>query len=97
MIKKIFTLITATIISFVAFLPSDAAWASPEKKNEPEIKAESAIIYIGDTGEIIWDKNSDTKMEPASITKLMTCNTYKDISASRRKDNRRTADVCGSS
>ena len=73
MIKKIFTLITATIISFVAFLPSDAAWASPEKKNEPEIKAESAIIYIGDTGEIIWDKNSDTKMDPASITKLMTC------------------------
>ncbi|MBS5335405.1 MAG: D-alanyl-D-alanine carboxypeptidase family protein [Anaerovoracaceae bacterium] len=73
MIKKVFTLITAAIISFVAFLPSDAAWASPEKKNEPEIKAESAIIYIGDTGEIIWDKNSETKMEPASITKLMTC------------------------
>ncbi len=27
----------------------------------------------GDTGEIIWSKNADQQMEPASITKLMTC------------------------
>lgn len=72
MIKKILTLITATIVSFVAFVPSDQVWAS-EKKDAPEIKAESAIIYIGDTGETIWSKNSEKQMEPASITKLMTC------------------------
>ena len=39
----------------------------------PDITAESAIIYRGGTGEILWEKNADKKMEPASMVKLLTC------------------------
>lgn len=53
-------------------LTSVASFAFAESKG-PDITAESAIIYCGDTGEILWEKNSDKKMEPASITKLLTC------------------------
>ena len=39
----------------------------------PDITAESAIIYRGGTGEVLWEKNADKKMEPASMVKLLTC------------------------
>lgn len=38
----------------------------------PELKAGSAILIDADTGTILYDKNSNTKGYPASITKLMT-------------------------
>ena len=39
----------------------------------PSIKGKAAIIYCATTGEVVWEKNADKKMNPASITKLMTC------------------------
>lgn len=39
----------------------------------PDIKGQAAIVYCASTDEILWQKNSDKKMNPASITKLMTC------------------------
>jgi D-alanyl-D-alanine carboxypeptidase (penicillin-binding protein 5/6) len=39
---------------------------------EPQIKAQSAIIYCKNTGEVIWSKNPDEKLAPASMTKLLT-------------------------
>ncbi|MGL4656786.1 MAG: D-alanyl-D-alanine carboxypeptidase family protein [Sarcina sp.] len=38
----------------------------------PNIKATSALSVDLDTGEIIFSKNAEDKMEPASITKLIT-------------------------
>lgn len=38
----------------------------------PEIVAEAAIIYDMDTGEVLYEKNPDAKMYPASVTKIMT-------------------------
>ncbi len=38
----------------------------------PEIAAESAILINADSGEIIYQKESNKKQYPASITKLMT-------------------------
>ena len=40
--------------------------------SNPSISAESAIIF-GDSGEVFFEKNADAKMEPASMTKLLTC------------------------
>lgn len=40
--------------------------------NEPEIIASSAITMDIDTKEVIYSKNADSKMSPASTTKLMT-------------------------
>ena len=45
---------------------------SSDVSGVPDVEAKSAIILCGDTGEIIWEKNADEKMEPASMTKLMT-------------------------
>ena len=45
---------------------------SSDVSGVPDVEAKSAIILCGDTGEIIWEKNDDEKMEPASMTKLMT-------------------------
>lgn len=53
-----------------AFIPQGAAWADTAG---PEITAQAAIIYCADTGEVIWEKNADQQMEPASMTKLLTC------------------------
>ena len=37
-----------------------------------EITAQAAVLIEGSTGEIIYEKNKDTKLRPASITKIMT-------------------------
>ena len=39
----------------------------------PAIGAESAILMDADTGEILYAKNIDERLYPASTTKLMTC------------------------
>lgn len=38
----------------------------------PAITAEAAILVDRDTGQIIWAKNQDRRMYPASLTKIMT-------------------------
>lgn len=38
----------------------------------PELNAEAAILMDATTGEILYEKNSKSKMYPASITKIMT-------------------------
>jgi D-alanyl-D-alanine endopeptidase (penicillin-binding protein 7) len=38
----------------------------------PDVRAEAAIIYNPETGEVLWESNSTDKRSIASITKLMT-------------------------
>ena len=38
----------------------------------PSIVADSAILMDGDTGQVLYEKNPDRIMEPASLTKLLT-------------------------
>ncbi len=38
----------------------------------PELVGESAILIVADTGEVLFEKNSETKMYPASTTKILT-------------------------
>lgn len=64
---KITAVFLLVFVFCLAFVPAQAAGG------DPEIAAKSAIVYCGDTGEVIWEKNADEKMEPASMTKLMTC------------------------
>ncbi len=47
--------------------------AKTKKAEELRIEADSAIIYVGGTGEVLYEMNADKKMEPASMTKLLTC------------------------
>lgn len=39
----------------------------------PEIKAEAAAIYSLDLGRHVYEKNPDEKIDPYSITKILTC------------------------
>lgn len=39
----------------------------------PAIKAKSAIVIDAKTGEILYQKDAETKREPASTTKIITC------------------------
>jgi D-alanyl-D-alanine carboxypeptidase (penicillin-binding protein 5/6) len=39
---------------------------------EPEITAKSAILYCENTGDVIYRKNANKRLEPYSTTKLMT-------------------------
>ncbi len=70
--KRIISSVIALILSFNV-LAAQYTFAVSENTAGPDISAETAIIYVGGTGEIIWSKNPDKQMEPASITKLMTC------------------------
>lgn len=39
---------------------------------EPSLSADSAVLMCADTGDILFEKNKDTAMPPASVTKIMT-------------------------
>lgn len=74
--------ILVLLLSFFLTTPCFSAFAQPLQEVEsnnttennipPEICAEAAILMDATTGEILYEKNSRSKMYPASITKLMT-------------------------
>ena len=68
--KRIFS------IFFVCFLIITSVFmpisTSAYEVNSFEITAEAGMLVSLDTGEVLWEKNADQKMYPASITKIMT-------------------------
>lgn len=62
------------IAVFLSFLP--AAFAAEEKNAKPSVdlapNAHSAILLDADSGTVMFEKNADEKLPPASITKVMT-------------------------
>ena len=67
MIKKVFSLFFAIIITFAAAIPAFAALYEPENPD-----AEVIYMISLDNGAVICDYNSDHKVAPASITKIVT-------------------------
>lgn len=59
----------AAIITVVVLMTSSLACAA----DEPKVLAESAILIEASTGRILYEKNSDARYEPASMTKMLTC------------------------
>lgn len=66
--KRLISKITAALILLTSM--SSLGLAEPEK---PNLVAESAILIDGDTGQVLFEKNSDKAMYPASTTKILTC------------------------
>lgn len=64
----------STLISFtLIFSISSTTFAASTKSNpEPNIVGQAAISIDADTGEVIYSKNPDQKIYPASTTKLLT-------------------------
>jgi serine-type D-Ala-D-Ala carboxypeptidase (penicillin-binding protein 5/6) len=67
-IKKKIIIPLLLISVLVGFLPT-VSWAV---QTPPEISAEAAILIDMKTGEVLYEKNADKVMEPASITKVLT-------------------------
>jgi D-alanyl-D-alanine endopeptidase (penicillin-binding protein 7) len=42
----------------------------------PDLRAEAAIIYNPETGQVLWESNSETTRSIASITKVMTATVF---------------------
>lgn len=67
--RKILTLFAALL----ALLLSLPALAEQVPGQPPTLYAEAAILVDADTGQVLYQKNPDKRMYPASITKIMTC------------------------
>jgi D-alanyl-D-alanine carboxypeptidase (penicillin-binding protein 5/6) len=70
MMKKMLHRIVYISLALSLFLPT-LAMAEESKINLAE-NAKSAILIERDTGTILYDKNSNEKLPPASMTKIMT-------------------------
>lgn len=56
-----------------AMLCPAPALAAEELPEPPELYAEAAVLMDADTGQVLYGKNEDRQMQPASLTKIMTC------------------------
>jgi D-alanyl-D-alanine carboxypeptidase (penicillin-binding protein 5/6) len=58
-------------------IPAPAAGAydaaNPQNLTEDDIRGEAAILIDADTGSVLFEKNANEKLYPASTTKIMTC------------------------
>lgn len=79
-IKKLF-LILSTLLIWTLFTTEVVVKANLTKEEttqntttDPavEILSQAAVLIEGETGEVIYDKNKDEQLRPASITKVMT-------------------------
>ncbi len=66
-IKKIILSLMLTILLVGSF--PNVSWAA---QAAPEISAEAAILIDMKTGEVLYEKNAETVLEPASIAKVLT-------------------------
>ena len=65
--------------SFIIFIFL-SSYALAAKVSAPEIKASSYLLIDFHSGSVLAEKNSDKRIEPASITKLMTAYViYKEL------------------
>lgn len=60
------------VLAFALLIGCSFQDAYAEVSEPPEIEATTAIIIDAHSGEVIWEKNSEVQMAPASMTKMMT-------------------------
>lgn len=70
MMKNLLHRIVYILLALSLFLPTFAM--AEESELNLASDAKSAILIERDTGSILYDKNSDEKLPPASMTKIMT-------------------------
>lgn len=70
--KRLLPFLLALSFLFPAFSVYGEEAAPTTASSTPSVTAETAILMDAASGEVLYDKNADQKMFPASITKLMT-------------------------
>src|SRR5690606_8186108 len=66
--KKLMISFLSIMTMMILLVPQMTVQAQPTFN----VEAESAIIVDANTGKILFEKNSDIKLPPASMTKMMT-------------------------
>lgn len=75
------TVLSGAMVGLLAgtmMLPVSNAWAAEHKQQESKTQVQiakqavSAIVMDAATGTVLFEKNSDAKLPPASVTKVMT-------------------------
>ena len=61
-------LLAATLLA----LPVQAAEAAPSTTGAPTVDAAGAVLMEKETGTVLYEQNAHDKLEPASVTKVMT-------------------------
>ena len=61
-----------TLLCSLLAVPCAAAEEEEDGIPAMEVEAEAALLVDGDTGEILYAKNEDEELYPASLTKIMT-------------------------
>ncbi len=69
LVMKLLVLLIILSIFSIFFNNKVIGAVSPD---EPLITSEAAILIDGNTGRVLYEKNSDKKMQPASLTKIAT-------------------------
>ena len=69
---KISTCIMKTILSLLFLLPVLASAQPTIMPATPQLAAKSYLLYDYTSNQILVNQNGDARMEPASLTKLMT-------------------------
>lgn len=69
MFSKSISKITCFLLLFTMLISRTAITAHCDT---PQVSAPSAILMEASTGTVIYEKDADTKLRPASITKIMT-------------------------
>jgi len=65
-------IVNITVTAFLVFI-STSLWAAPKPiPDPPSIDADSYFLMDFNSGRVLAEKNPDKRVEPASITKLMT-------------------------
>ncbi len=78
MLKRLASLLlTAILLSACLCMPALAAGSDydpnhPEKLNDADLDALAAILIEADTGMVVYEKNADARLYPASTTKILT-------------------------
>ncbi len=70
--KKFKSLLVLVLAIIIAFSISISTFALTIKKTELELNGKSAILMDVATGEVLYEKEADLRLPPASVTKIMT-------------------------
>lgn len=70
--KRLISVILCVCILSLSINIQAMAAETQQSGNGPEVAAPSAVLMEASTGQIIYEKNADEQMRPASITKIMT-------------------------
>ncbi|WP_051280650.1 D-alanyl-D-alanine carboxypeptidase family protein [Anaerovorax odorimutans] len=67
--KNFFSILILSLILINIFVNEETVYAATE---EPTIDAQAAVLIDANTGQVLYDKNMNEKMYPASTTKIIT-------------------------